>query len=38
MMLGLVPGPQQPRNEIDTYFRSLVEDLKELGYNDRVQV
>jgi hypothetical protein len=25
-------------NDIDTYFRSLVEDLKELSYNDGVQV
>jgi hypothetical protein len=38
MMLGLIPGPQQPRNDNNTYFRSLVEDLKELWYNDRVQV
>jgi hypothetical protein len=38
MMLGLISWPQQPRNDIDTYFRPLVEDLKELWYNDRVQV
>jgi hypothetical protein len=38
MMLGLIPVPQQPENNIDTYFRHLVEDLKELWYNDRVQV
>jgi hypothetical protein len=38
MMSGLIPGPQQPENDINTYFRSLVEDLKELRYNDRVQV
>jgi hypothetical protein len=25
-------------NDIDTYFRPLVEDLKELWYNDGVQV
>jgi hypothetical protein len=25
-------------NDIDTYFRPLVEDLKELWNNDRVQV
>jgi hypothetical protein len=31
-------GPQQPRNDIDTYFRHLVEDLKEMWYNDGVQV
>jgi hypothetical protein len=29
MMLGLIPGPQQPENDIDTYFRPLVEDLEE---------
>jgi hypothetical protein len=38
MMSGLIPRPQQPMNDIDTYFRSLVEDLKELWYNDVVQV
>jgi hypothetical protein len=38
MMSGLIPRPRQPRNDIDTYFRPLVEDLKELWYNDRVQV
>jgi hypothetical protein len=38
MMSGLIPGPQQPENDINTYFRPLVEDLKELRYNDRVQV
>jgi hypothetical protein len=38
MMSGLIPGPRQPRNDIDTYFRPLVEDLKELWYNDGVQV
>jgi hypothetical protein len=38
MMLGLIPGPQQPRNDSDTYFRSLVEDLKVMWYNDGVQV
>jgi phosphate starvation-inducible protein PhoH len=37
-MLGLIPGSQQPENDIDTYFRPLVEDLKELWYNDEVQV
>jgi hypothetical protein len=30
MMSGLIPGSQQPENDIDTYFRPLVEDLKEL--------
>jgi hypothetical protein len=38
MMSGLIPGPQQPGNDINTYFRPMVEDLKELWYNDRVQV
>jgi hypothetical protein len=38
MMSGLIPEQQQPGNDIDTYFRPLVEDLKELWYNDRVQV
>jgi hypothetical protein len=38
MMLGLIPEPQQPENDIDIYFSLLVEDLKELWYNDRVQV
>jgi hypothetical protein len=38
MMSGLIPMPQQPGNDIDTYFRPLVEYLKELWYNDGVQV
>jgi hypothetical protein len=38
MMSGLRPGPQQPGNDINTYFRSLVKDMKELWYNNRVQV
>jgi hypothetical protein len=37
-MSGLIPGPQQPGNDIDTYFKHLVEDMKELWYNDGVQV
>jgi hypothetical protein len=37
-MLELIPRPQQPGNDIDTYFRPLVEDLKELWYKDGVQV
>jgi hypothetical protein len=37
-MLGLILGPQQPRNDIDPYFRPLVGDLKELWYNNGVQV
>jgi hypothetical protein len=38
MMSGLISGPQQHGNNIDIYFRSLVEDLKELWCNDGVQV
>jgi hypothetical protein len=38
MMSGLIPRLQQPGNDINTYFRPLVKDLKELWYNDRVQV
>jgi hypothetical protein len=38
MMSGLILGPQQSGNDIDTYFRPLVKDLKEMWYNDRVQV
>jgi hypothetical protein len=29
-MSGLILWPQQPGNDIDTYFRPLAEDLKEL--------
>jgi hypothetical protein len=32
-MSGLIPGSQRPENDIDTYFRHLVEDLTELWYN-----
>jgi hypothetical protein len=38
MMSGLISEPQQPGNDIDTYFRPLVKDLKVLWYNDGVQV
>jgi hypothetical protein len=38
MMSALIPGLQQPRNDIDTYFRPLVEDLKVMWYSDGVQV
>jgi hypothetical protein len=38
MMLGLIPGPQQPGNDINTYFRTSIEDLKVLWYNNIVQV
>jgi hypothetical protein len=36
MVSGLIPGPQQPGIDINTYFRPLVEDLKELWYDDIV--
>jgi hypothetical protein len=38
MISGLISGPQQPENDIDTYFRSLAEDIKVPWYNDGVQV
>jgi hypothetical protein len=38
MMSELISGPQQPVNDINTYFMPLVEDLKELWYNDGLQV
>jgi hypothetical protein len=38
MMLVLIPGPHQPGNDIDTYFRPLVEDLKVLWNNNGVEV
>jgi hypothetical protein len=38
MMSGLISGPQQSGNDIDTYFRPLVEDLQVLSYNDGVHV
>jgi hypothetical protein len=38
MISVLISGPQQPVNDIDTYFRPLVEDVKELWYIDGVQV
>jgi hypothetical protein len=38
MMSGLIPEPHQPRNDIDTYFRTLVEDLKVLWNNNGVDV
>jgi hypothetical protein len=38
MMSELILGPQQHGNDIDIYFRPLVEDLKVLWYNDGVQV
>jgi hypothetical protein len=38
MMPGLISGPQQLGNDINTYFRPFVEDLKVMWYNDGVQV
>jgi hypothetical protein len=38
MMSRLIPGPQQLGNDINTCFSTLVEDLKELWYNDGVLV
>jgi hypothetical protein len=38
MMSRLIPGPQQPGIDIDTYFRPLVKDLKELWYNNGVHI
>jgi hypothetical protein len=38
MLLALIPKPQQPRNDIDTYCKPLVEDLKVLWYNPGVEV
>jgi hypothetical protein len=38
MMSGLIPGPHQPRNDIDTYFRHLIEDLKVMWNNNGVEV
>jgi hypothetical protein len=38
MLSGLISGSQQTRNDIDTYFRPLVEDMKVLWYNYGVEV
>jgi hypothetical protein len=38
ILSGLISGPQQPGNNIDTYFRPLIEDLKVLWYNNGVEV
>jgi hypothetical protein len=38
IMSGLILGPKQPEDGIDTYFRPLVKDLNVLWYNDGVQV
>jgi hypothetical protein len=38
IMLGLIPGPHQLGNDIDTYFGPLAEDLKVLWNNNGVEV
>jgi hypothetical protein len=38
MLPDWILRPQQPGNDIDTYFRPLVEDLKVLWYNHGVEV
>jgi hypothetical protein len=38
MMSDLIPGSHQPRNDTNTYFRPLVEDLKVLWNNNGVEV
>jgi hypothetical protein len=38
MMSGLIPGPHQPRNDINSDFRPLVKDLKVLWNNNGVEV
>jgi hypothetical protein len=38
MLSCLIPEPQQLGNDIDTYIRPLVEDLKVLWYNHGVEV
>ena len=37
ILSGLIPGPDQPGNDIDTYFRPLVDDLKIL-WSDGIEV
>jgi hypothetical protein len=38
LMSGLIPRQHQPGNDIDTYFRLLIEDLKVLWNNNGVEV
>jgi hypothetical protein len=38
LLSRLISGPQQPGNDIDTYFSPLVEDLMALWYNHGVEV
>ena len=36
MMLVLIPGPKQPRNDIDVYLKPLVEELLLLWHEEGV--
>jgi hypothetical protein len=38
MLSGLIQGPQQSGDDINTYFMPLVEDLNVLWYNQGVEV
>jgi hypothetical protein len=38
MMSALIPRLHQPGNDINTYFRPLIEDLKLLWHNNGVEV
>jgi hypothetical protein len=38
MMSGFIPGPHQLGNDINTYFKPLVEDLKVLWNNNGAEV
>ena len=38
MMLILIPGPKQPRNDIDVYLRPLVEELLMLWRKEGVRM
>jgi hypothetical protein len=38
MMSGLISRPQQPGNDINTYFRPLLQDLKVMWYNNGLEV
>jgi hypothetical protein len=38
MLSGLISGTQQPGNDIATYFRPFVKDMKVLWYNNGVEV
>jgi hypothetical protein len=37
IMSGLIPGPHQSGNDINTYFKPLIEDLNVLWNNNRVE-